>query len=863
MLKISKITFFFFVFFASSSILLAQSGPGELNESVQTDIKKYGLEVVFVVDVSPSLDNHRKLTQKFIEQALSMFKTIDTKANHHLITFCEDAKWHKDVSKEFFCETITTEIAKIIKITQNKKKSRKVSEKERREIQKSFPKNGLREVFSIISEHFPQKIGVILFISDGEDSLTDREPFKKEERALQEDVKQSIRALKNSGFTIFSTFINTENNSFICRACMQEIARISGTELLDINVTTKMKDIINKIEAKTRNLNYSSPLPRKEFREFELQKNAIIEKKENELRIAQPKLEELKEWKSNLNLLKEKNQSLNKKFENIKKENMGMKSDLHFLSIWQKASIFVFFIFLSALVSISRKPDNFKATLSKVPIVRDIVLKKMWGKLVLQSNPEAACELENKLDGNSCKISESLPELSFDIGCSNGGKYIRVSSAEGRTDCMKGNADCCDNNYIDETTKFIRISQKNDSETIEENVNYLFLQELAESLNTPVHTEEKFKGYEHLIGLIKYNFEIDIDDRKHILIVGKKKCGKTSLIKFLKGDWCDHLSERIILEFNEIKDMNRYNFENHIKGKIVFKEKKEIKILLIDDYDLIFERFKDGFANLLTDIQGEKKFYIVATVLRSYKPDKYLPHFPTNTTKIVLDNLEKFETKLKTKEENQRRLAIRVNSFLHKLGFNRWKNSLVLIDSVIKDVGFPDKYIRGRTKKLIAKYAGGHPYLIKLIMYKIFQEWFSDTNFFLKKADVKDIISKIADKDISIENLYDFTEIETDEELKIVNQILQLSSIIQKFHVWGKSGRLKKKLLKEELLKEHMAAMIEAGIDEKQMGSYLEIMLRYLQTIGFIINHRNSWEATPLLFFDDELRSCPPGLIAP
>lgn len=231
----------FLVFFfigGLSALLLAQDNRQPPLETGKTK----GFDVVFVVDVSPGEKAYAELLLEFVEQAYNAFAK-ERKNGFHLVTFTDNATLFKTgIDKNSLLDGLKSQIP-------NKTRSANF-------------KHGLDEVFGLVADSFPLKVGIVLFISSGDESR-----FKTEKN--RGGLKRTIQALKRNGFTVFSIFLSAGIRG--CKDCMEEISQWSHKNELSYKnffEIDKEKDIRSKVDSLTEEalkIVFSSPAERIEI----------------------------------------------------------------------------------------------------------------------------------------------------------------------------------------------------------------------------------------------------------------------------------------------------------------------------------------------------------------------------------------------------------------------------------------------------------------------------------------------------------------------------------------------------------------------------------------------------------------------
>ncbi|UCH95768.1 MAG: VWA domain-containing protein [Candidatus Aminicenantes bacterium] len=757
--KYAKLYLTFLILVIFSSIQLAQTNPGKGTGVRDADF--YGMEIVFVVDVSVSMESDIECVKDFI---LAVFQVLNDpvprKNNFHLITFSDYATYHPSIKGYLkFKEKIGEELKKTLEESDMRINT--------------YPKNGLWEVFDLIEKNFIQKVGVVLLISDGEDSRKlDMEKFER-------DMEMSLKALRNIGFSVFPIFVNTGVERYMREDYMDMLRKLAGTSanLYEIGRNKKGKKNYEFDEI-ARNLkndilnhaNFNSPRLysdvkntekkwEKKFLDQEEQKNEILVKNEK-LNAKNRKLEG--------DLYKEQSKSgkLEKYNSNLTLENEKYKSNLKWLWIilivllsvmvlgivgfldyrhewrWSKSTCKRFkSIFKSQQASTGNPPVSQKAPTKKTPADEKLEtqtpetpsLNTLWGKIV-DIDKKREYDLMDKKNGYT---PDCLPEeIKLYLENRAGKKVIYVRQEEGSIEFFDANDHSCTNNcgYIGEDTRSFII--KNCGNIIKEKkFEYQFLNRLVDSIDKPVIDKKDFVGREKEMKTIRDNFLLKRGSQ-HILISGMSNSGKTSFIRYLNEHFLTDdidLSVKYIsrlFEFEPLKYNDFSEFENEIEKELnsIPSHDQRKKLIIIDEYDKAFDKFPNEFGSFIEktrfSTKKPKRYFILAgqrgRELLASQHEEYLSEF---TIPIVLSGLDDFN--------------------MESSGKNK-ADSLNMIKRLLDVIQFPQDYLPGRVREKIIQYSSGFPYFIKKILHELLFKWLRDYHMHpLTEKNVDDAVKKV------------------------------------------------------------------------------------------------------------------------
>lgn len=841
--KYSKLFLSFLILFVFSSIQLAQTNPGKGTR----DANFYGMEIVFVVDVSVSMESNIQCVKDFILAVFQVFTDpVPGKNNFHLITFSDYATYHPSLKGYLeFRDKIGVELKK--------------TQKEKEKRQNTYLKNGLWEVFDLIEKNFIQKVGVVLLISDGEDSRElDMENFTK-------DTEMSLKALRNIGFNVFPIFVNTGDERYMREDYMDIMRDLAGTsqDLYEIAKNEEGKKKKGKKKYKfveiARNLkkdilkhaNFNSPKLYSDFKKADKEwkrKLGDQEKQKYEIQVKNEKLD-AKVQELETDLFKEQNKSrqLKETNDDLTLKNKEYKSDINTLTIillstmllgivgfleyrhewkWSKSTwkgikrIISIIPFIKTQKSPADIPVvNEKTLPKKAPAGKKFepqapetpTLDTLWGKL-LDVETKEEYDLMGKKNGYT---PPGLEGVKFYVDNRDNKKVIWVRQEKGSIEFRDVNNEPCNNNcgYISQETRFVII--KNFKNNEEKKFEYHFFNKLEETFDKPLldkkvsmddiieieRIKRNFIGREDILKTIKSNFKKD-DVRHHYLICGVSNTGKTSLLRYMHNIFFPNDPElngkckSILFEFdeNDYQDKDFEHLKNEIKKELesIDPVDKRTRLILIDEYDKIFYRFNEEFGEFLQKIRKEnvenvdteiKNFFIFA----GQRGKKLLD---TRHKKYIPEHTDSFVLKglddLKIAHSKAGR-----------------KQSAELIDNLLTDIGFPGEYFPDEQglKDIIIKFSSGFPYFTKRILHQLIIEWLQDyTMNPITGENVKDVVKNLITdgKFFTIERACKYDE-EFNTDLDNVNQVPIddiISILIKKV---GDDGKIKREDLKRLL----------------------------------------------------------------
>lgn len=845
------------------SIIFSISHFAQNNSATpKKDADIHGLEIVFVVDVSYSMQWNMDCVKDFIYAVYQELSSPDNpgKNNFHLVTFSDYATYHSSI-KEFL--DIRDKIEEELKKTLKERRKR------------TYPKNGLWEVSDLIEENFIKKVGVVLLISDGEDNR------KLEMEKFENDMKMSIKALKNIGFSVFPIFVNTGIKKYMRRTCMDKLRELAGTStiLYEIGrgyefaqIAAALKDdIIN-------NANYNSPKLYKDVIKTEKQwkqKVSEQEKLKKEVEVAKQKSDE-KIVGLEGSLLAERIRSLAFKIINnyLALENKKYRSSLKTLWI-----IFLLTILLGIIGFLGYKykwykwfmpnpktppsPPNGDDELEKPPLGKKSgepplieksekpPLDTLWGKLVdLETRQEY-----NLMDKENGYTPDCLPGIKLQVENRANKKVIYLRQEEGSIEFRDANDQPCINNcgYIGEDTRSFII--KNCGGIKEKKFEYHFLNKLVDSFDKPIlekevsrsikeieKIERNFIGRKETLEDIKTNFKKEEGEvRTHCLISGMGNSGKTSIMRYMHNVFFPNDSDlngkyiSKLFEFEPVKYKDFSDFENEIEKELnsINAEDKRTRLILIDEYDKIFDKFKDDFGKFLQKIRienveiGSLHFFILAGQRGQKLLDPmYKKYIPEHTASFVLSSLDDLKSTSNEKDKS---------------------NSIKLIDTLLTDIGFPECYLPDEVKKRIIKFSSGFPYFVKKILHQLLINWQLDSSLHPLREDcVDDVV-----RNIVIEEEIDATKraCKFDTEFNKDSDKLNAVSVDQIIRILRREVLVKGRINKEDF-RDEMSRITAATPDIiKNRKKSFDKKIKQLINMGLMIEDKKDLIPVPHMFF--------------
>jgi hypothetical protein len=637
----------------------------------------------------------------------------------------------------------------------------------------TYPEDALNKVFHFYNEKFPQKVGIVLFI------------YNTARVNRPDDLQQTIRILKSSiEMNVFRYLFHTQESENDIRQKIEEIA------------------------AKALEIEFASPVKRNEFNALKTENLTLREETEtlkNQLKNQEGNLE------TRVKLLEGSERELKVMRDRRDKKINTLNSVLF-------TSFVVFIVVLIILIK------------DKMPFFQ-YKRKILWGKLIpLDDDNRKPLDLSQKPSKGIVETASRLSNLKLFQDCRHGKRVIAIQADFGRVECLDKNKVACRNNqYIDERTRFIKLSDPAEGKNF--TFKYRFLDEIEDCYETPVEGPPKFKGRLKIIKEIKKNFLGVPKYRFHYIISGIGNSGKTSLMlhlykKIFNEDEMVKQYEAVLIQDDKEKYIDFNSFGTYLKNEIKGMNSGERKlIILIDDYDKISDRFEEGdlekFKDLVRYYHKELDYFFIISGQKVFSP-KYANHLPDHTHKIALIGIDNFNP---AKEEN---------------GYDM-ECALDLIDSILVKVGLSRNHLSKAVKKEIVKYSNGIPYFIMRILYEMLDIWLDDYNIYsIRKRNVEEAASKVA-------NSSDYAMIERICSWEMKNKDkafldgVSIPDVLNKISVYGK-GKIKKRRLMGKL------GFIHREKNETE-EEHFDKIVEQLKETGLIAEEGENIIGIPYLFY--------------
>lgn len=405
-----------------------------------------GFDVVFAVDVSPGMTEKKyvKLLENVVISAHNTFQNsfkINTSNNYYLITFAKRAKLFEtsSINKDFMLKELKNQLSK-------------------NRCSTIYLINGLSKVFDLVDDSFPQKIGIVFFISNGNSRNSNLDASRKE-------LKQTILSLKRNGFTVFSIYLPT--GSLNCKDCMVMVSEWSQTPPYIMNEVNEIQGKMDHLLDIALKIEYSSPIMRSEFDKIKMDlENTANMVKNKELEIAN--------LKSQIESRKNAKKSFRNDSEEIQANNQGSSSWVILLACLLTAFIISLIFYLKnrwPFIYPGRRKLRDGADREPInPILINFSNNKSKKNHWLPEFPNA-CRCKNRIDIREIVAFESIREIIrtgkkrstvkwLDLCCGNGNILLQVKKSMGRsaTQIEYFGFDI-DKNNIDECEKIIHLEE--------------------------------------------------------------------------------------------------------------------------------------------------------------------------------------------------------------------------------------------------------------------------------------------------------------------------------------------------------------------------------------------------------------------
>ncbi len=468
-------------------------------------------------------------------------------------------------------------------------------------------------------------------------------------------------------------------------------------------------------------------------------------------------------------------------------------------------TIILLFPMILRLKRITREPKN------NVP-----TLDMLWGKLDPQSEGLNIIDLSKESPGLTLTPPKNLPVLKMCPANRKGKKVITISHEEGLVRFYKRNRKEANNQYIDAETCFFKILLPENK--ISHEYKFNFLNKMSEICENPVWSKDEFKGRDTIIKEIKDNFLKKGGDCYHYLISGMGNSGKTSLMQHLyhiglgqEGEILQRYSLALV-EFNH-KDYTTFTgLEKEITKQLESYKGGQRKLILIDEYDKLYEKFPGEFCEYIREYSSNKEYFFILSGRkgRDLLEKRFFEHMSPFIDCKKLEGLD----------------------YIRSIPGETCEKSLELIESLISDIGFPGQVLDKDTRHKIITYASGFPSLIKKILLELIIDWLAH---FDKKtinaADVEEAVSKIKEhtKDFLLRRAIDFDErfYKNPDEIPVtVVRIRDILNILSE----NFKGKAPKRDIKNILIRLPAG---DAAIEDRRKRSFDE-KIRQLTDMGFI-----------------------------
>ena len=765
-------------------------------------------KIVFVVDISTDIKGRLAYTKKFLSAAYRKFWDIG-KNEFHLIIFSDRAKPYPP-------EEIDS-ISKIENIIDTA-----IGDTKEFNHNKTFPKHGLSGVFDLVAEKFPQKVGVIIFISSGKDS-------RGNTHEVQTDLGKTIRALKKNGFTVYSIFLSKRINNSAQEELMKKIAEYAETTPLQvIGNDTDIDIVVKSLKERVKKTGFCSPVPRDKYEE---EKNAHITtlKKTEEAKTEANKNTANLEW----NIIMEKLTSFQLEIENRRLNEKIIEKDIKIkgkdstIRLLLFSGLALFVIILSGrVIYIFCKRQIPKNTICKL-IIEKIKPKTplgiLWGIVAykIKNKEQPPIKLGEESPGFSLQPLENSPGIQFYSGYHDGKKVIQLHGSE---DIIISTFDNDSRRYLDEKARYFEIPNGGNNPKYE----YHFLDILYKSSKDPMWRDGAFVGRSPEIGKVRDGFKETMD--LHFLIHGMGKVGKTSLMKRIeevlfgeKGELSEKYAS-IYIQYDRDEHPDFSIFKEKLSLLLEDAPKRAQTVILIDEYDEALISFKKKFLNLLERYFKTDDYYLILAGQRNCDllEPKYCETIKRKVEQIPLKGLDGIQGH--QKKHNQ-------------------KKSIDLIDQQLLEIGFPVNYISRTVKQEIARVSSGFPSLIKHILYYLLNNWIKDEKMHpIRLNHVDDAVSET----IPIVREYLIDKVRNEDELNrvIPDTEIRISRILNAISINSdRMGEVEMKRLTDRLIPE------EDGTLRTQKKESLINKVKMLENKGFVVDKGDYLIGVPNIFF--------------
>jgi hypothetical protein len=330
----------------------------------------------------------------------------------------------------------------------------------------------------------------------------------------------------------------------------------------------------------------------------------------------------------------------------------------------------------------------------------------LWGNLEIgrQGADRHTEMLGDKPSGYELILPGSKVELRIEADFVDRQKVLKLSAGEGvQFRYLNADNQQTGHSYIDHTTHTIEVESAQ-SDTAYFQIDFIHQRFIENLINQEKINEEDFIGQEAIVDKIISQCDSG-NGICSFLLSGISHAGKTTLINHLQ--WIFGAAKYrarfhvIKLDYKPWRGNKLPSFEL-FKGwfydKTAGSNGQKKTLFFIDDYDCIFDDYKDDFNQLFKEHQQQhlQDVYYILAGRRSLSFFKqHLPHYqlPANTQNIAVKGFDQQSEQLDGSEQ-----------------------SLQFIDHLLEGVGLRLHYIKETEKQNIADQAGHYPYLIMRIL---------------------------------------------------------------------------------------------------------------------------------------------------
>jgi hypothetical protein len=794
------------------------------------------LEIVFVVDVSYSMKDHLNYVSLLVRKIFKDFRT-SAENGFYLITFADYATYKGSVEDVGTVkEKIEAEMQKTLQ--EFNRKEGNIRNRHYPGIpyrrQNTYPESGFWQVFALIETNFIQKRGVLLFLSDGEDSRSQTKDF-------EDDIETPILALENIGFSTFSFFVDTEKK-YRCKERMEKIGSYGkGFYIIRKGIAAGYQDFKNQVHL----LPYNSPVS-----------YTTLEK------IQKDRKKELEDEKAENEKIKLSRENAYQRIAELEITLMAAQIKLQFLEVlnhilnWNaeiyhhfcykyraKSQVWEWIAAIAAILLVFSGLGGFMWYRKKIlPVLQNPEerLNMLWGKLIPQQNGFETIYLSDMPPGLEVHLPRDFPTLKFISYNQHGRKAIKIINSDEENWHIRflhrSSKSLKSRHFIDDDTDEIKIFNTKD-EKIFCTFKYEFLEKFSAGCKQPVWGPDEFRGRDDLVEDIKTNFQADLNCHSY-LISGLGNAGKTSLIMHLFHEALgkdDMIKQKCALSFisfdRTVNDFSTYS--QSVFDQLSRAGEKQKKVILIDEYDEILEQFPNQFSEFLRNNNFNNDYYYVFTGRKGIKQlemENLRQHIPNYTFHRPLGSLE-------TKES---------------IWENNYNKAINFLDSMLALTGYPATALSLEVKRRIVAHASGFPSLVKEILQSLLTDWLDSYDIHpVEPRHLEDCVSRIKKRtyDFLIERVINYEKKKYPDKEEVPKGHVEISEIL--------SGLINEEELKNEssvdiivkILGRYRLNKKIQDVREKCVANKLEL----LEEMGFVAILQGKLIRMPLLIFQNEV----------